>query len=217
MQRREWVSAFGGMAATMVFGLPAAVQAQGNAPREDTDYIKLDRRVPVEAPVGKIEVVEFFWYSCPHCSAFEPALAAWVKKLPKDVAFRRVPVAFQDNYVPQQKLFYTLEAMGLVDKLHARVFAAIHDERQSLVSADAITAWVVKQGVDKAAFLAQFNSFSVSTKASRAKQLTDAYLLEGVPALGVAGRFFTDGARAKSMDRALSITDFLVSEVRSGR
>src|SRR5574343_585811 len=100
--------------------------AQGAAPVAGRDYQKVEPFAPVGAPAGKVEVVEFFWYSCPHCNAFEPLLEQWVKALPKDVAFRRVPVAFRDDFVPQQRLYYALEALGQLDKLHAKVFQAIH-------------------------------------------------------------------------------------------
>jgi protein dithiol oxidoreductase (disulfide-forming) len=191
--------------------------AQAKLPQAGTDYVRLSKPAPVDAPAGKIEVLEFFWYSCPHCNAFEPVLNAWANRLPKDVVFKRVPVAFQDSYVPQQRLFYTLEAMGLTAKLHDRVFAAIHVERQNLSSEQAITDWVVKQGVDKAVFTSNFNSFTTVAKARRASQLMNAYEVDGVPALGVAGRFYTDGAMTKAMDRALQVVDFLVAEVRAGR
>jgi thiol:disulfide interchange protein DsbA len=133
------------------------------------------------------------------------------------VAFKRVPVAFQDSYLPQQRLFYALESLGLAEKLHDKVFAAIHVERQNLVSESTITAWMVKQGVDPALFASHFNSFSTVSKARRANQLMTAYQVEGVPAFGVAGRFYTDGAMSKSMERALQTVDFLVAEVRAGR
>lgn len=214
MQRRDFSLTLGSLAASTLVLNPSFALAQGNTPRAGVDYAQLSKPVPTEAPAGKIEVIEFFWYNCPHCSAFEPALAAWARALPKDVAFRRMPIAFREDFAPQQKLFYALEAMGLVDKMHARVFAAIHDEKQNLTSAEAIINWMVKQGIDKAKFTEQFNSFSVNTKASRARQIQDAYQIEGVPALGVAGRFYTDGAMAKSMDRALSIVDFLVAQSR---
>jgi thiol:disulfide interchange protein DsbA len=177
----------------------------------------LEKRASVEAPAGKIEVVEFFWYSCPHCNAFEPTLNAWVKGVGKDVSVRRVPVAFRDDFVPQQRLFYALEAMGLLDKLHGQVFAAIHVEKQKLARGDEIGDWVGKQGVDKTKFMEQYNSFSISTKATRGAQLQNAYRVEGVPALGVAGRFYTDGSLARSMERALQVVEFLTGEVRSGR
>ena len=119
-------------AGSLAFGAallsPALVLAQANAPRAGTDFLVLNRPVPVETPADKIEVVEFFGYYCPHCNAFEPVLSAWVKQLPKDVVFKRVPVAFTGGAEPQQRLYYALEAMGLVEQLHARVFAAIHGE-----------------------------------------------------------------------------------------
>jgi thiol:disulfide interchange protein DsbA len=177
----------------------------------------LDPRAPVDAPTGKIEIVEFFWYSCPHCHAFEPTLDAWTKKLPKDVVFRRAPVAFRDDFVPQQRLYFALDAMGLVDKLHAKVFAAIHVEKQNLASSDAIVDWVAKQGVEKAKFLEQYNSFTVATKATRSKQLQNAYKVEGVPAMGVAGRYYSDGSMAGNMERVLQIVDTLTASIRSGR
>ncbi|MDD4944457.1 thiol:disulfide interchange protein DsbA/DsbL [Rhodoferax sp.] len=216
MQRRNFVSGLGCAAALAASATPAVLWAQTNTPKTGTDFIKLDKPVAVDAPAGKVEVIEFFWYNCPHCHAFEPALAAWLNKLPKDVAFKRVPIAFNDSFVPQQRLFYALEAMGQLDSLHARVFKAIHSEKLQLTKAEAIVDWVVKQGVDKTKFLAQFNSFSASTKATRAKQLASAYQLEGVPAIGVAGRYYTDGSLAKSMDRALFVTDFLIDLARKG-
>lgn len=181
------------------------------------DFQLLDPRAPVDAADGKIEVVEFFWYSCPHCNAFEPSLASWLKKQPKDVAFKRVPVAFRDDFVPQQRLYYALEAMGLVDKLHTKVFEAIHGQKQRLARAQDIGPWIASQGVNQAQFMEQYNSFTANAKIRRAVQLQEAYHVEGVPALGIAGRFYTDGAMTGSMGRALQITDALVAEVRAGR
>ena len=215
MKRRDFFASAGTLAAGVAVLSPSLVLAQAKAPQAGADYVKLSTPAPVEAPAGKIEVIEFFGYWCPHCNAFEPTLAQWVAKLPKDIVFKRVPVAFRDDAVPLQRLFYALQAMGLVEKLHARVFAAIHAEKQNLMAVQAITDWVVKQGVDKTKFLEQFNSFSATTQASRAKQLLTAYQVEGVPAIGVAGRYYTDGSMAKSMDRALQIADFLTAEIRA--
>ena len=216
MNRRDFsVVAASAAALGQLFSLSA--HAQAAKPEAGADYLVLDKKVPVEAPAGKIEVVDFFWYNCPHCNAFEPALDAWVGRLPKDVLVRRVPVGFRDDFVPQQRLFYALEAMDLVDKLHARVFTAIHAEKQNLTRGDGIADWMAKQGVDKTKFMEQFNSFSIATKASRATQLQNAYKVEGVPALGVAGRFYTDGTLAKNMPRALQVVDYLVAETRAGR
>ena len=212
MKRRDFSLALGVAAGASWVQTPALAQAK--PPVAGTDYLVLEKPAPVEAPAGKIEIIEFFWYSCPHCNVFEPALATWIKRAPKDVAVRRVPVAFRDDFVPQQRLYYALEAMGLVDKLHGRVFTAIHAEKQSLNTTESIAAWVVKQGVDKAKFMEQFNSFAVANKATKGTQLQNAYKVEGVPAIGVAGRFYTDGTFAKSMDRALVIAEFLAAEIR---
>ena len=186
-------------------------------PQADKDYSELKTRAPVDTPADKVEVIEFFWYSCPHCNAFEPALNTWLKAQPKDVVVKRVPVAFQDSFIPQQKLFYALEALGKVDALHDKVFYAIHVEKQALNTDAKILEWAVKQGLDKAQFQEAYNSFSVAGKVKRAAVLQDAYKVEGVPALGIAGRYYTDGTRAGSMGRALQVTDALVAETRKAR
>ncbi|TMH12998.1 MAG: thiol:disulfide interchange protein DsbA/DsbL, partial [Betaproteobacteria bacterium] len=163
----------------------------------------------------KIEVIEFFWYGCPHCNAFEPTLDAWQKKLPADVLFRRVPVAFRDEpYGTHQRIYYALETMGLIPTMHRKVFYAIHGERQRLDKAPEIAAFMAKNGVDSAKFLEVFNSFSVQTKARQARQLSAAYKIDGVPALGVQGRYFTSGSMAGTNEAALSVVDFLVQKVR---
>jgi thiol:disulfide interchange protein DsbA len=214
MKRREFsqVAAGAALATTGLLSTQAQAQARFSAGKH---YHILDARAPVEAPAGKIEVVEFFWYNCQHCNAFEPTLAAWIKTLPKDVSFRRSHVAFQDSFVPQQRLALTLEAMGLVEKLHAKVFAAIHAERVNLTTGDAIAEWVSRQGVDKAKFLEQYNSFSVQTKATRATQLQNAYKVEGVPSIGIGGRFYTDGSMAGNMERAIQVAEGLMAELRT--
>jgi len=216
MKRRDF-SRMAASSALMASLAPVMVKAQGKKPVPGTDYQVLDPRAPVEAPAGKIEVVEFFWYNCPHCATLEPTLNEWVKRLPKDVAFRRVPRRFADGEVPQQQLYYALESMGLVDKLHAKVFAAVHGERRNLNQPQAIAEWVAAQGVDKAKFMDQFNSFTVVTKAKKAAQLQNAYRVDGVPALGVAGRFLTDGQMAGSNERALQVVESLMADVRAGR
>jgi protein dithiol oxidoreductase (disulfide-forming) len=204
-------------AAAAVAYLPTLAQAQqGRGFQEGQDYVALDKRVPTDGK-GVVEVIEFFWYNCPHCNAFEPALEQWAAKLPKDVVLRRVPVAFRDDFVPQQRLYYTLEAMNKVNELHKKVFYAIHVEKKQLTTQPTISEWVAAQGVNKAKFDELYNSFAVQTKARRAAQLQNDYKVGGVPALGIAGRFYTDGALAQSMGRALQITDWLLSEVKKGR
>jgi protein dithiol oxidoreductase (disulfide-forming) len=216
MKRREFSSWMVGAAgASVAWG--SSAWAQPKPPVAGTDYYLVEPRAPVEAPAGRIEVVEFFWYNCVHCNAFEPTLEAWVKKLPKDVAFRRVPVAFRAEFAPQQRLFGALESMGLIEKLHPKVFVAIHVEKRKLDKGEAIVEWIGQQGVDKAKFLEHYNSFGVVTKVNKWTQLQNAYKIEGVPSLGVAGRFYTDGTLAKGMPRALQVVDALVASIRAGK
>jgi protein dithiol oxidoreductase (disulfide-forming) len=214
IQRREFSmsAAAGAIGAGLGLGaLPLAAQAQAQSFKEGSDYLVLDKPAPTEAPAGKVEVVEFFWYGCPHCNSFEPQLEAWLKTSPKNVAFRRVPVSFRPDFEPHQRLYYVLEAMGKLDELHKKVFYTIHVEKQPLNSAPSVTAWAEKQGIDKAKFTEMYNSFSVSTKVRKATQLQDSYKVDGVPALGVAGRYYTSSEQAKTMERALLITNHLVA------
>jgi thiol:disulfide interchange protein DsbA len=123
-------------------------------------------------------------------------------------------VGFREDFVPQQRLFYALEGLGKVGELHAKVFNAIHAERQPVNREDGIVAWVQKQGIDKAKFLEVYNSDFVTTKVKQALVLQEAYAVEGVPALGIAGRFYTDGAMAGTMARALQVADYLIFQAR---
>ncbi len=213
MKRRLFLTAM--LSITAWLGHKSAWAQQ--AFRSGKDYITLERPVATEAGTGKIEVLEFFWYSCPHCNQFEPAFEQWAKNAPKDVVVRRVPVAFRDDFVPQQRLYYTLEAMNLVEKMHIRVFTAIHGEKLMLNSDAAVLAWAEKQGIDKAKFEQAYKSFGVATKAKRAVQLQNDFKIEGVPSLGVAGRFYIDGTLAGSMPRALQVADALIAQSRQNR
>ena len=216
MQRREFSISAATLAATAALATTAA-QAQGKPPQEGVDFLVLDKPAPTEAGPGKIEVVEFFWYSCPHCNRFEPQLEEWVKKMPKDVVLRRAPVAFRPDFEPQQRLYFVLEAMGKVEELHMKVFNAIHLERQALNTADLVANWAEKQGINKAKFTEAYNSFPVATKTRKATLLQDAYKVDGVPALGVAGKYYTSGSVAQTMERALVVTDYLIGLARRGK
>jgi thiol:disulfide interchange protein DsbA len=192
-------------------------RAQGGF-AEGQHYVKLNTPagVSLAGPDKKVEVLEFFGYWCPHCNAFESTLEAWVKKLAADVQFRRVPVAFSPPQQPLQKAFYALEDMGQLPTLHRRIFAAIHQQNKRLGTEAEITEFVVAQGVDAAKFRDAFNSFSVNARINRARQLSQEYKIDGVPALGVQGRFFTSGSLAGSNDRMVAVADFLIQRSRQG-
>lgn len=212
MQRRDFSRSLmvaGALASASTLLTPA--WAQRIAFKEGTDYQRLPAPVAVAAPAGQIEVVEFFAYSCIHCYRFEPLLDAWIPKLPSDVKVRRIPVAFSPAFQPMQRLYFALESMDLVDKLHAKVFHAFHEENQKLVTPEAITAWVDKQGVNREQFLGFFNGSAIKMSAE-ATQLQNAYQVEGTPALGVAGRFYVGGQGPKT----LLVADSLIAQVRKG-
>ena len=216
MKRRDFSKQLAGAGLGLTgLGLTGAVRAQG-APVEGTHFVRLSQPAPVTLPTPdkKIEVVEFFWYECPHCNAFEPQLEAWVKRLPADVAFRQVPVGFTARHQVGQKLFYALEEMGQLQALHRKIFTAIHVQNKRLSTEADITAFVAANGVDGAKFTEAFRSFQVNTKANRARQLSDAYKIDGVPALGINGRYFTSGALAGSHERALAVADYLIDRSR---
>jgi thiol:disulfide interchange protein DsbA len=212
-------------ASVSALSLPAWAQAPAAKPvagppiklSEGKDYNRLEHPQANEVGAGKIEVIEFFWYSCPHCNAFEPTLAQWIKNAAKDVMVRRIPVAFNDSFAPQQRLFFTLEALNLLDTLHAKVFQAVHVDKQPLNTDASIQAWAEKQGVDKTKFAETYKSFGMASKLRRAVQLQNDFKVEGVPALGIAGRFYTDGSMAGSMERALQVTEALLAQVRQGK
>ena len=213
MKRREFSTAALLSASALA---PAVAQAQGG-PVEGKHYVRLSVPVPVTAPPGKLELVDFFWYGCPHCAAFEPELDAWAKRLPDDVVFSRVPVAFRaEPFTTHQRIFYALEALGLVEALHRKVFYAIHVDRQALDKPAEITAFMAKNGVDVAKFNEAFASFTTQAKIKRAKLLVDGYKIDGVPAIGIHGRYYTAGSLAGGNDRMLAVADFVLQKLRKG-
>jgi thiol:disulfide interchange protein DsbA len=211
MKRREFSAALLGAGAAVI---DTAARAQGG-PTEGTHYVQLAQPVPTSAGPGKIEVLEFFWYGCPHCFAFEPALETWVRQLPADMVFNRVPVAFSSApFVAHQRIFYALESLGLVDAMHRKVFAGIHNERRRLAEPAEIADFMTKNGVDATAFMAAYQSFSTQAKVTRANQLLRAYQIDAVPALGINGRYMTSGTLAGSNDRMLAVADWLAQRTR---
>ncbi len=196
-------------------GAPQSVLASPAAPLAGTDYTVLAAAQPVDVPAGKIEVIEFMWYGCPHCNEFDPYLEAWVRRQGPDVVFKRVPVAFRDDFIPHSKMLLALDAMGLADKLTPAVFHEIHANRNYLLTPEKQAEFVATQGVDSKRYLDFYNSFSVAGNLKRATQLMKDYRIEGVPTLAVQGKYETGPAKAGSLPGTLQVLDYLVSQVRA--
>lgn len=209
--RRHWMLA--GAAGTAALAAARLAGAQ-EAPREGRDYRRVVPAQPTDVPAGKIEVIEFFWYGCPHCNALEPFLQEWAKKLPPDVVLRRVHVPFGDRR--HQQLYYTLVAMGRAGALNDKVFHAIHVDNDRLDTPEKMTAMLSRHGVDPKQFMDVYNSFAVRTAMRRAAQVSEAYGIEGVPSFGVAGKYITAPSMAGSNQAALRVVDWLVARERQG-
>lgn len=182
--------------------------------REGRDYTLLSPPQPTEP--GKIEVIEFFSYMCPHCAHFEPVLEPWVKALPKDVAFRRVPVVYRPQWEAPARLYYALETMNEVDRLHMAVFNAIHVDGSNLTTDDAVADWAAKKGLDRKKFTGVYNSFAVQSELQRAKQTTAAYRIDAVPSLVIAGKYRTPPENfTGSHEDLLKIANALIAKARS--
>lgn len=179
-------------------------------------YTLISPAQPTET--GKnIEVLELFSYACPHCHDLEPVLNPWAKKLPGDVTFRRLPAVFSDKWLIYARIYYAAEAMGVLDKLHPAIFNATHVQHLDLTNEKTLLEWVGKQGVDGKKFAEMFASFSVNGKAQRAKQLTRAYAISGVPSLVVEGKYLTSASQTGGNDQLLTTLDELIQKVRRDR
>lgn len=160
----------------------------------------------------KIEVLEFFWYGCPHCYAFEPYINAWKKKKPANVAFVRVPAIFRPDWEAQARAYYALSNMGLIEDLHGKIFNAMHKKKRRLTSLDLMADFVSENGVDRKKFMAEANSFAVDTMVRKAKKKQTAYRIQGVPTIAVNGRYMTSGSKAGSYDNLIKIMDHLIAK-----
>ena len=198
-----------------VVGLLLAFTATGVLAelKEGRDYATLAQPQPA-ATAGQIEVTEFFWYGCPHCYDFEPALAKWLKHLPADVAFRRVHADF-GRWTQGSRLFLALEAIGEEDHLHSTLFDAIHVERMNYNSEPDVADWLARKGVDRERFLTAYHSAAVQDQVRRAPQLSRSYGIEGVPTVVVGGKYRISAGMARDYDAMLAIIDELIVMTRA--
>jgi len=196
-------------AATVAF---AAGTALAQAPARE--YTVLNPPQPTEGG-GKVEVIEFFWYGCGHCYTLEPFVEKWAAGLPKDVVFRRLPAVPNEGWGQLASVYYTLEAMGQLDKLHKKVFDAIHKDQVNLNMKKVREEWLARQGVDMARYAEVEKSFSVVTRMNRARQLTAAYKIEGVPIVVVAGKYATSNTlTGGDTSRVMTVVDRLIDMAR---
>src|SRR5438067_4641956 len=179
-------------------------------------YALLQPPQPTEGG-GKVEVVAFFWYGCPHCYQLEPTVNAWIKRAPKDVVFKRVPAVPSDAWAPMASGFYTLEAMGLLEQYHQKVFDAIHKDNENLVNKTVRDKWLAKNGIDVAKFNDVEKSFTVATKVARARQMTQAYKVDSVPKLVVNGKYVTGAEQAGSNEAIFPAVDQMVAVARKDK
>jgi thiol:disulfide interchange protein DsbA len=200
--------------AAAVFSLTAL--AAGPEAFEGHDYTLLKNAQPV-ATGKKVEVLEFFWYRCPHCFQLEPSLNKWLKTLPKDAQVRRVPAVFRDDWMPGAKLYYTLEQMGLLDKLHHKVFDAYHLENINLNDPAVLGGWIAKQGVDRKKFEGIYNSFSTQSKATQGARLATTYAISGVPTFIIDGKYVTSVSMTGKESRLFEVLDQLIVKARTER
>jgi thiol:disulfide interchange protein DsbA len=192
-----------------VFAFAAAgAWAQASAP-----FALLNPPQPAEGG-GKIEVIEFFWYGCPHCYHLEPAVVAWSKSLPKDVVFKRIPAFPSDSWGEGATMFYTLEAMGLLDQYHQKVFDAMHRDNVNLANKNKRDEWLKANGIDPAKYAEVEKSFTVATKVARARQLTQNYKVDSVPRIIVNGKYYTSAEQAGGTDRLFPVVDQIIALIR---
>lgn len=173
---------------------------------------------PLAGPKDKIEVIEFFSYGCPHCSDFHPIISKWAASLPKDVSFRRVPVSFsRPEWARLSRLYYALEATGDLAKLDTAVFLALHEQRVSFKTDEAVVAWAASKGADAKKFGDALGAFSMQSKVQRADADATAARIGGVPALAVDGKFLINNEAASNYEHLLQITDSVIVKARKDR
>ena len=216
MDRRRFSLNVAGVAGALALagtGLRARAQ---DAPVEGRDFQALTKPVSVPAD-GKLEVIEFFWYACPHCFAFEPLLERWLERLPADVRFRRVPVGFDARKQVHQRIYYTWEALGLVDQMHVKTFTRFHVQKKPVDTLEDLLLFAKESGIDPAKVDAAWHSFSTEAKCKEANRLTDAYDIQRMPEMAIAGRFVAVAQPEQGPASVLVTTDMLLDRVRHGR
>ena len=217
MRRRTALSFLGrGAAALALAALAGRGTAQEIRARQNIEYRVLAAPQPVETGAN-IEVIDFFWYGCPYCNELQPALFDWIEKKPADVTVRHMPVILKDTWAPHARIFYTLELLGEVDRLHRAVYHGYHVEELYMSKADVMEQWAIKHGIDRRRWLDAYFSPEVDAKIARAAQATKRYDIQGTPSIVVDGRYLTSSSMTPSVRGVIPVLDDLVKLARQNR
>ena len=213
---QSWKSGFSSLIIGLMSLLISSVSLAGID--EGIEYQLVNPPVRTTNP-DKIEVVEMFWYGCPHCYRFEPEFEKWKQSAPANVEIIRIPAIFPNRpeWEASARAFYTAELLGVLDKVHKPLFDAIHKNRQKLFTKDSLADFFAKHGVSKADFNQTFDSFGVQMKVNRARDLTQRYNIGGVPTLVVNGRYQTHGSLTSGQAGMLKVVDFLIEKEAKGK
>jgi len=187
----------------MVTGMACAASYE-----EGKHYKRVDQPKIVDA--DKVEVLEFFWYGCPHCYSFEPHISKWKKNKPDNVEFVQIPATFRPQWVLHARAYYALEMLGVGDKIHPKFFSEMHVKKNNLKTVDALIKFVEQHGVDRSEFVDAMNSFAVETKVRKANKLVEGYKLGGVPSVTVNGKYLVSASMAGSYENMIKIMNYLV-------
>ena len=200
--------------AWLLSGISGVAFAQANPqPLEGLHYETITPAQPNGAPAGKIEIVELFWYGCPHCFRFQPYMEQWIKEKPDNVVLTRVPSLLNSKWEPHARFYYAAQALGVLDKLHGRLFTALHEKRRRLYKEQDLIDFAQSQGVDREQFAKAYRSFAVSVKVQRAQQYGQAVGLSGVPSIVVGGQFLTSGKLAGSFENMIYLMNWLPKQI----
>lgn len=195
--------------------LAGAVQAQDVRARQNIEY-RLISPQPVETS-DRIEVIDFFWYGCPYCNELQPALEDWIKRKPADVTLRRIPAILKDNWAPHARIYYTLELLGEIERLHSRVYHSYHVEELHMSRPEVMEQWAVRNGIDRRRWLDAYYSPEVDARVARAFQETRRYNVQGTPSVVVDGRYLTSSSMTPGVRGVIPVVEDLVRLARQKR
>lgn len=204
-------------ALTLLFFFSGTGAAQQSVELQRPIRAEIEYRVIKPQPLSVssgIEVIDFFWYGCPHCYNLQPALERWISRKPADVTLRRIPVVLRDSWAPHARIYYTLEALGEVERLHQRVYYSYHVEELAMSKPEVMSDWAVRNGIARERWDEAYNSAAVQRKVEEAARLSRAYSVAGTPSLVVNGRYLTSSSMSESMNGLIAILDGLIDKMR---